>query len=366
MSGVAELKMSFNTASAIIAQPGPLTVSVEKLEIGDEDRWDAFVARQPDARIYHLSQWRQLIRSVFGHESIYLCATRGKEVVGALPLVRLKSRLFGDYMVSMPYFNYGGAIADDQATSLLLVEAASEQARKLGCSHVEFRDLVPHPSLPARTDKVTMEMILPDTGEALWAGFTPKLRAQIRKPQKEGAEYIQGGSELLNDFYHVFARNMRDLGTPVYPKKFFEKILSTFPANARIALVRHKQTAVAAGFLLGYRDRLEIPWASSLREYNSLGVNMLLYAETLKRASEDGLHYFDFGRSSVNSGTYKFKKQWGSKERQLYWHYWLANGAALPQLTTANPKYQLAIALWKRLPLVIANTLGPSIVKSLP
>lgn len=342
------------------------SVEINALEVAAVSQWDTYVDQHPQSRLYHRAAWRDVIRSVFGHECVYLCARREGKIVGVLPLIRLKSRLFGDYLVSMPYFNYGGAVSETPAVSQLLMQAAADRAREIGSSHAEFRDIEPRASWAARTDKVTMELPLPADAATLWSGFGPKLRAQIRKPQKEGAEFVRGGSELLSDFYTVFARNMRDLGTPVYSKSFFKAILDAFPEHASIALVRYKHRAVAAGFLLGYRDRIEIPWASSLREFNSLGVNMLLYAESLKMAIEDGYRIFDFGRSSVDSGTYKFKKQWGASERQLFWHYWLAEGRQLPRLNPGNPKYRLAISLWRRLPLFVANRLGPCIVRGLP
>jgi serine/alanine adding enzyme len=353
-----------DSVSSPLVDSAPLRIHV--LEAGDDWKWDAYVAQHPQATLYHLSGWRNLIRTVFGHESPYLYATCGVLVVGVLPLIRLKSRLFGDYLVSMPYFNYGGAMTNSEDVSQLLMEAAAELALELGCSHIEFRDTAPHASWAARTDKVTMELPLPVDAAVLWSGFSPKLRAQIRKPQKEGAEFVRGSSELLPEFYAVFARNMRDLGTPVYAMSFFQEILAAFPKHASIALVRYKRRAVAAGFLLGYRERIEIPWASSLREFNTLGVNMLLYAETLRTAIEDGNRVFDFGRSSVDSGTYRFKKQWGALPRQLYWHYWLSAGRTIPQLNPANQKYRLAIKVWQHLPLVVANRIGPMIVGNLP
>ena len=341
-------------------------IEVVALEATAASQWDAYVDRHPQACLYHRAAWRDVIRSVFGHESMYLCARQEEGIVGVLPLIRLKSRLFGDYLVSMPYFNYGGAVSDTPAVSQLLMGAVAERARELGCSHIEFRDTEPREPWPARTDKVTMVLPLPVDAAALWSAFSPKLRAQIRKPQKEGAVFVRGGSELLPEFYAVFARNMRDLGTPVYSRSFFKAILDVFPKHASIALVRYKRRAVAAGFLIGYRDRIEIPWASSLREFNSLGGNMFLYAEVLRMAIEDGYRVFDFGRSSVDSGTYNFKKQWGAQPKQLYWHYWASAGHAIPQLNPKNPKYRLAIKVWRHLPLFIANRIGPMIVGNLP
>jgi serine/alanine adding enzyme len=348
-----------------------LPIPVDRIDVAavaatENNAWNAYVDRHPRACLYHRAVWRDVIQSVFGHESLYLGAKRDGAIVGILPLIRLKSRLFGDYLVSMPYFNYGGVLSDTPAVAEQLLRAAGAQAADFGCSHVEFRDTEPHGSWPSRTDKVVMQLPLPADAAALWSGFTPKLRAQVRKPQKEGAEFTCGGVELLPEFYQVFARNMRDLGTPVYSRSFFQAIMDSFPQQASIALVRYQRRPVAAGFLLGYRDRLEIPWASSLREFNRLGVNMLLYAEVLKTAIEKGYRIFDFGRSSLDSGTYKFKKQWGATERQLYWHYWLAGGKELPRMNPDNPKYRLAISLWRRLPLFVANGLGPRIVKNLP
>lgn len=341
-------------------------VTVRLIDDSSLQRWDAFVSQHDNASTYHLSGWRGLIKTVFGHETFYFCAERAGEVVGVLPLIRLRSRLFGDYLVSMPYFNYGGALAVDAGVDAALMQAAADKARELGCSHVEFRDTERRESWPVRTDKVTMELALPADFDKFWSGLGAKLRSQVKRPQKEGAEAVMGGQELLPEFYAVFARNMRDLGTPVYPIRFFSAILTTYPARAAITVVRYRGKPVAAGFILGHRRRLEIPWASANRDYNALGVNMLLYAEILKRAIADGYSTFDFGRSSRDSGTYRFKKQWGALERQLYWHYALAPGRDLPKLTPSNPKYQFAISLWQRLPLFAANALGPLIVKNLP
>lgn len=338
------------------------------LKQSEEPLWDAFVDTRSEASLYHHSSWRKLIQDLFGHETLYLYATNAAgEWVGILPVVRLRSRFFGDYMVSMPYVNYGGALGLSAEIETALMQEAGRSGQAAGVSHIEFRDLVARAGAwKLRTDKVVMELNLPASQDELWNGFSPKLRAQIRRPQREQTQVVHGGAELLPQFYRVFARNMRDLGTPVYGQAFFAAIMATFPAAAHIVIVRHGQQPVAAALLLGHRDRMEIPWASSLREYNQMGVNMLLYWEALRQAMDGRYKTFDFGRSSIDSGTYRFKKQWGAQARQLYWHYWLAPGQDLPQLTPSSPKYQLAIRAWKRLPLFLANRLGPHIVKNLP
>jgi serine/alanine adding enzyme len=336
----------------------------------DAAAWDRFVEQAPSATLYHRSVFRGIVEDVFGHRTYYLqeCGPAG-EITGVLPLVRLTSRLFGDFLVSMPFFNYGGAVGDDPAVESSLMRRAADLAADLGVSHVEFRDSAPREgSWPVRADKVAMKLQLPESEEALWKQIGPKLRAQVRRPSKEGEAVTveHGGVELLEDFYRVFSRNMRDLGTPVYSDMLFRTILDRLGSAAHIVLVRVADRPAAAGFLLRHRENMEIPWASSLREFNGIGVNMLLYWEALRFSIEQGCRVFDFGRSSVDSGTYRFKRQWGAEPRQLYWHYWLSGGGELPELNPNNPKFRLAIQVWRKLPLAVANRLGPPIVRNLP
>lgn len=212
-----------------------------------------------------------------------------------------------------------------------------------------------------------MWLSLPDTAEGLMESFKSKLRSQIRKGAKNNLGVSIGATELLEDFYTVFARNMRDLGTPVYSRALFRLILQAFPETARLVIVTDAgQRPLAAGFLLGYRDRIEIPWASSLREYNHLQSNMWLYWNCLQYACEQNYKIFDFGRSTVGESTFKFKEQWGAQSVSHYWHYHLTDQSELPQLHPHNPTFRLAINIWRRLPLRVTRFLGPAIIKHLP
>lgn len=335
----------------------------------DTDTWDSFVYGRDDASIYHLSAWRQVIKNAFGHETYYLYASDDNNaILGILPLVQINSILFGNYMVSMPFFNYGGMIASSEAVGEELWSAAEALAIEKGVSHVELRDVHDEHNFVAglRTDKVSMRLRLPEDEDSLWANIGSKLRAQIKRPLREGVIGLVGGEELLDDFYQVFSRNMRDLGTPVYGRSFFKGIFEHFGDLCRIILVKKEGIPVATGFLIGHQGMMEIPWASSLREYNRIGVNMYMYWEALKYSVNEHFQCFDFGRSSIDSGTYKFKKQWGAQPTQLYWHYWLKPGTTMPTLNPSNPKYKLAIKMWQKLPLSAANFLGPMIVKNLP
>ena len=349
-----------------LAEKGCPAASIALVDDINDD-WNRYVESNPAASIYHRAEWKELIRKTFGHRGYYFAARNNAgEIVGILPLIRLDSRLFGDFMVSMPYFNYGGAVAEHPQIEQQLMQAVADHVTDPGVSHIEYRDNIPRDGFPARTEKVNMILPLPGSHDDLWQTFTPKLRAQIRRPQREKVQVLQGGEEYLKDFYAVFTRNMRDLGTPVYARSFFQHILNSFPDACRIMVIRLDNKPVAAGFLIGHRDTLEIPWASTIRDVNYLSMNMLLYWEVLKYAIENNFRQFDFGRSSKDAGTYRFKQQWGAQPRQLYWHYWLKQGATLPSLNPANPRYALAIKIWKKMPLSMTTWLGPLIVKNLP
>jgi len=329
--------------------------------------WDQFVATQPHATHYHQYAWRGVIEKHFAHKAHYLAALcKSGNIVGILPSVHLKSRLFGSFMVSMPYVNYGGPLSATEAIDEALLKALSSRAQSLDCDHAEIRESHPRKDWPQQAHKVSMVLQLPESSEQLDKQLGSKLRSQVRRAEREGMQVSFGGTELLSDFYAVFSRNMRDLGTPVYSRAFFADVLEGFADSSIIAVVRYQDRPVAAAFLLGFRDTLEVPWASSLRKMNRLGTNMFLYRALLDHAQQQGYAFFDFGRSTTDGPTYRFKKQWGAIAHPLYWHYWLPSEENMPSLNPDNPKYRLAIRVWKNLPVSLANRLGPPIVKNLP
>ncbi|MBI3805587.1 MAG: FemAB family PEP-CTERM system-associated protein [Nitrospirae bacterium] len=334
----------------------------------DQPRWDEFVKHSPEATLYHQIGWKEVIEKSFGQRGYYWLAEdpTGK-IIGILPVVHLKSLLFGSFMVSLPYFNYGGVCAQEDGTCMELMDAAIEEAKRAGAAHIEFRHQMPiETDLPVKTAKVSMRLELPASADVLFQSFDAKLRSQIRRPTKEGMEATIGGVEALDSFYDVFSKNMRDLGTPVYSKSFFKNIMDVFPGISWICTVYKEGVPVASGFLLGFKETLEIPWASSLSEYNRFSPNMLLYWTVLKFACERGFKTFDFGRSTEGEGTYRFKAQWGAKPVPLYWHYWIGKEGKLPELNPKNPKYSAAINLWKKLPVGLTKMIGPLIVRNLP
>jgi FemAB-related protein (PEP-CTERM system-associated) len=333
----------------------------------DRDQWDRYVMKTGSASCYHLSAWKGVVEKSFGHRTYYiLVQNKENEVGGIFPLVRLKSLIFGNFMVSLPYFNYGGICADGDESRYLLMRKAVELAREEGARHIEMRHTYPMNGVPVKTEKVSMRLELPKKSEDLWKSFPSKLRSQVRRPSKEGMYATIGREDELDNFYAVFAGNMRDLGTPVYAKTFFENILSAYPAACICTVYTRERQPAASGFLIGFKESLEIPWASSLKRYNRQSPNMLLYWTALTYGCEEGYGWFDFGRSTAGESTCRFKEQWGARPTQLYWHYWMKTGTSMPQLNPNNPKYRAAITLWKRLPLHLTKLIGPSIVKNLP
>ncbi len=333
---------------------------------GDASEWDAFVASMPGAAGYHAHAWRAILERSFGHKSYMLAARVQGALSGVLPLVHMKSLLFGNFLVSLPFVTYGGLLCRDADSARVLLESAEELRARLGARHVELRHGDAELDLPAKRHKVAMVLALPADEQVMWTGFGAKVRNQVRKAQKEGLAAQWGGRELLAEFYEVFVRNMRDLGTPVYSRDFFANVLGGLPENTRIIVVRLHGKAVAAGLLYHHGRTLEIPWASSIRDFNSLCPNNLMYWECIRYGITQGLARFDLGRSTPGAGTFKFKAQWGATPEPLAWHYLLPKGAKLPDLTNQNPKYSLAIDMWQRLPLPVTRLIGPPIVRCIP
>ena len=321
----------------------------------------------PQATNYHQIGWKTVIERSFGHQTRYLLAMEKGAVVGLLPLTVLKSRLFGRSVVSLPFLNYGGLLASSVEAEESLVAAARDLANEEGAPSVELRHRDAHGlGLIPKQHKVTMLLPLDSDAETQWKHFNAKVRNQIRKAKKSGLTVQVGDKELLADFYAMFARNMRDLGTPVYGRVFFESILEVFPLHTRIFVVKFKDTSVAAGLSTIFQKTIEVPWAGSLMEYRSMCPNMLLYWEAIQYGIQQGMNTFDFGRSTHGEGTFKFKAQWGANPFPLVWEYWTKDGAPLPNISPTNAKFSLAIKMWKKLPLAVANFVGPSIVRAIP
>lgn len=334
----------------------------------DNVKVDDYIRETCVSNLYHDYRWGEIIEKSFGHKYYILFSENFDGVInGVLPLVHMKSFSFGNFFVSMPFFNYGGVCAEDESTQNLLISEAIRVAKDLKVHHIEFRqEKSLNNGFHEKLTKVSMRLDLPGSCDDLWKSFPSKLRSQIKVPQKAGMITRIGGIDELESFYDVFSENMRHLGTPVYPKRFFRNILEEFPTNTWICTAYLQDIPVASGFLAGFKNRLEIPWASSIRKHNRLSPNMLLYWSCLKFACEKGFTVFDFGRSTKEESTYKFKEQWGATPSPMVWSYWVRNDGKMPDITPRNRKYHLAIGIWKKLPLSVTRLLGPRIIKNIP
>ncbi|WP_417566838.1 FemAB family XrtA/PEP-CTERM system-associated protein [Marinobacter sp.] len=359
---------SIEIPPAIAQKPSRGAIRVERCTNGNDSAVEAYLAGHPAASIWHRPAVSTFIDNTYGHRARYLIALDDKDaMVGVLPLVQLNTRLFGNFLVAMPYFNYGGVLADNREVALKLIAHADQWRQEVSARHLELRFCQDNElGLPQKTDKVGFWLPLPDNSNDLWESFQPKVRAQIRRGQREMTELCIGGPELLDEFYRVFSVNMRDLGTPVYGKDFFSNLLQALKGQAWLVVARIGGRAVGCAFLTGYQGRMEIPWASTLRLYNHTSINMSMYWAILEFAVQQGFDVFDFGRCSHDAGTYHFKQQWGAQSLKLYWDYVLPEGDKLPALNPDNPKFRLMIAIWQRLPVRLTNLLGPHIVKGLP
>ena len=329
---------------------------------------EAFVDRRVRSPLSAHPSWPLVLEAGLGHQPMALEVVEGEATRGYLPLVQVRSLLFGRFLVSLPYLNYGGVQADDEQVAGALVLAATALADRLDVRHLELRHEAPleHEGLPDRIQsKVHMRLDLPAAPGRLWDGLDAKVRNQVRKAGKHGLTVHWGREDLLDAFYDVFCRNMRDLGTPVFGRRLFSAVLRGFPDRAELCVVRDGGRPVAGALLLHGRGVTEVPSASSLRTYNHTCANMLMYWNLLERAVGRGQEVFDFGRSTPGGGTYRFKAQWGAQPHPASWQFYARTGS-VTDLRPDNPRFRLFIGVWKRLPVPLTRWVGPAIVRGIP
>ena len=332
----------------------------------DRPDWRGYLCRHSDATVYHDPRWGEVMRSAYRNQPFYLTAVREGATVGVLQLIKVKSVFFGCYLCSVPYFDAAGILADDDDARQRLQSAARGLMVDHGADWVELRQIKPLDEATAtRTDKVTMRLRLPPDSEGMWKQLRTKVRTKVRKARKHNLEVERAGSELLREFYTVYSRTMRDLGSPAHSIRFFRTITEAFAECVKVFVVRRDGRPLAASLALADRQSFHVPWSGSDRRFRELGANRLLYWEMLSFAADSGATLFDFGRSTKDSGTYQFKREWDAEPVQLNWHYLVPAERAIPELRADSPKYRLMIACWKKLPLWAARRLGPHIISRL-
>jgi FemAB-related protein (PEP-CTERM system-associated) len=342
-----------------------MNVHVEKFG-GAAAEWDGFVRAQPGWTHFHLSGWRDVIADVHGHDSPFLCARDDDgKLAGVLPLVRVASPIFGRYLVSMPYVNYGGPLGTSGAVQAM-VRAASAMASAENGTLLELRSRYELP-VPLRVShrKITCVLDLPNSDSgAVWRTFDTNVKRRVRRAQKAGIT-LAFGPDQLGPFYTVFSRHMRDLGTPAQPRLLFERIVEAFPRDVTFgcAYLGTQPIATIAGFRWG--DEFEVTWASALKEHKELAANMLIYWGFMERVAAEGVRSFNFGRCTPGSGTHRFKRQWGARDEPLWWYTGDAAARASTPAPT-DPGFAWGPRIWKHLPTNLATAMGPHIVRYIP
>lgn len=376
--------------------------------------WETCASRCVEGDVYALPFWARAACRAYGLKSHIVVATRATgggasagcadegcgsldrrlvahdvdEIIGVLALIRVRHWLFGDSLVSLPFCDSGGGIASDRGVGMALMAEACALAESLGVPSLDLRRQQPLMTFQGtahagdagaildcgsgggrhwRLDhqvlggKVRMRLSIPDDPDVLMRSFKSKLRSQINKPIKEGLKVRVGGLERVDDFYRVFVENMRDLGSPVHSRQFIEAVVSEYREAARVFIVERHGVVLAGSVTLGFNGLLSNPWSSSLRRYSHLAPNMLLYWSMLAYGCEHGYQSFDFGRSAVGEGTYRFKEQWGARPEGLYWYRFSRAEGKGHELDRKSGGMSRAVEVWKRLPLTVTRILGPRI-----
>jgi len=327
--------------------------------------WAEAVESLRGSGLAHAPEWLTVIRETYGHDPLYLSAEDGRGRRAVLPAFVVRRPMGGTVVSSMPFLDGGGPCGATGELADALVTRLLDESRRRGAAAVELRcaQRLAVAGEPME-HKVNLTLPLPADAGRLWAQLDGSVRNQIRKADKAGLSVTLGGAEQLDAFYGVFAERMRELGSPVHARRLFTAIFDAFGTRARTVVVRQGDTAVGGLVALAFKDGLTVPWASCASAYRRLCPNMLLYWQTLRAACADGFRRFDFGRSTRDSGTYRFKRQWGAMEEPLFWYTIPTSGRPRPAAST-RPRSVFLAEAWRRLPLAVTCSLGPRIRKYL-
>lgn len=328
-------------------------------------RWNDFVFSCPEATFFHRAEWQQIIKSVFRHPTFFLYAEQAGEIVGVLPLAHVNSRLFGNSLVSLPFAVYAGVASNNQEAIADLETEAQKRALELGVDHLEFRNVMAqHTEWPTQDLYVTFRKeILPEV-EANMLAIPRKQRAMVRKGIKNGL--ISQVDRNTDRFFSVFADNVHRHGTPALPKRYFDTLLEVFGNDCEILTVTSPEGKLLSSVLSFYfRDEVLPYYAGDDEAARDLAANDFKYWELMRLSCERGLRVFDYGRSKIGTGPYSFKKNWGFEPQPLHYEYCLYKRDSIPQNNPNNAKYKLFIEAWRRMPIGLANWLGPHIVRNL-
>ena len=352
--------------AAPVLATGPQTLHL--LQPHERARWDAFVRSCPDATFFHLAGWQKVIEESFGIKTWFYYVQQDVQIQGVLPLAEIKSRLFGHSLGAMPFCVYGGVAAIDDGARVLLDEAADQLARELGVGHLEYRGMHrAHPDDPSWHTKelyVTFRKEISADDEANMNAIPRKQRAMVRKGIKLGLKGVVENN--VDRMFEAYANSVLRLGTPVFPKKYFAKLQQVFGKECEVRSIYTSDDRLVASVLSFYwRDEVVPYYGGGMDLAREVAGNDFMYWNLMQAAAARGCRIFDYGRSKLGTGAYDFKKNWGFTATPLPYEYKLYGADKLPDNNPLNPKYQLFIKMWKKLPLPVANFLGPYIVRNL-
>ena len=339
-------------------------LSTALLDEHSADKWNEYVKNSTDATFFHLADWKHVLEDSLGHKAYFIYAYDDDGIKGVLPLIYIKSFVFGNSLSSLGFCENAGIACDNLAVEDVLFQRASELANDIGVSVVEFRNRRRMDrDLPCKDLYVNFRKEIHATTDENMKAIPRKQRAMVRKGIGKGLI-----SEETTDWlrlYRVYAESVRNLGTPVFPKSLFRSIFDTFGNDCRVLMITHEGRDIAGVMSFYFKDQVLPYYAGSIKIARQLYANDFMYWELMRRSCEEGVQVFDYGRSKVDTGSYKFKKNWGFEPEPLYYEYYLASGGSIPDVNPLNPKYKAMSETWKKLPLPVANIIGPMIAKSL-
>ncbi|MFK8017447.1 MAG: FemAB family XrtA/PEP-CTERM system-associated protein [Gammaproteobacteria bacterium] len=340
----------------------PVTVHIAS--DADAARWNGFVDAAPTATFFHRYEWTSVLRRAFGHRSYYLYAERDGQIEGILPLAHVNSRLFSNALISTPFCVYGGVVATNDDAYRELLARGCALADELGVDYLECRNMVARePSWPSKDLYVTFQKDISPDSETNLLAIPKKQRAMVRKGIKAGLTATVEND--VSTLYRCYSESVRNLGTPVFGKKYLEVLADVFGDDCQIMVIRNGDSPVAAVMSFFFRNQVLPYYGGGTLEARAVKGNDFMYWSVMESARERGLTLFDFGRSKVDTGAYRFKKHWGFEPQPMSYEYYLSGLDSMPDLSPNNPKYKLFIGLWQKLPLGISQRLGPWLARSL-
>jgi FemAB-related protein (PEP-CTERM system-associated) len=340
-------------------------VNVRRFADADRAAWNAYVHAHAEGTFFHLAEWQDVLQRAFGHRTHYLLVERDGELHGVLPLAEVKSALFGHALVSTPFCVYGGIVATDRACFEALEAAACKLAHELGVDHLEMRNRQRrHPEWPVKELYVTFRKPIDADPEKNMLAIPRKQRAMVRKGIKEGLRAEVDTS--VDRHYDMYSESLRNLGTPVFSKRYLEVLREVFGEACDIVTILNSQGRPVASVLNFYfRDEVLPYYGGGTQEARAVAGNDFMYWQVMERAREKGCRLFDYGRSKKGTGAYDFKTFWGFEPEQLHYEYYLVKRREMPNLSPTNPKFGKAIELWRRMPLRVTQLIGPPVAKYL-